>query len=227
LKYISDKIPDCVIIIVFEVLFYMAREKMIGIIDYGLGNLFSIHNALKSVNISSNIITSPSQIEYYDRLILPGVGAFPEGMKYLREKGFIETLRNTSKPILGICLGMQLLFEESEEFVKTEGLGLISGRVVSLKKPTNVNLKIPHMGWNKLEITKESRLSEGLSGKYVYFVHSYKVLTSEQNITAICDYAQPITAIVEKKNIFGTQFHPEKSGDIGIQLLKNFASISI
>lgn len=200
---------------------------MIGIIDYGLGNLFSIHNALKSVNISSNIITSPSQIEYYDRLILPGVGAFPEGMKYLREKGFIETLRNTSKPILGICLGMQLLFEEGEEFFKTEGLGLIPGRVVSIEKPSKDNLKIPHMGWNKLEIIKESSLSKSLEGNYVYFVHSYKVFTKTENIIAICDYGQPITAIVEKNNVFGTQFHPEKSGDIGIRLLKNFANISI
>ena len=200
---------------------------MIGIIDYGLGNLFSIHNALKSVNISSNIITSPEQISEFDRLILPGVGAFPEGMKYLKEKGFIEILKNTTKPILGICLGMQLLFEEGDEFCKTEGLGLIPGRVVSIEKPSKINLKIPHMGWNKLEIIKESSLSNSLEGKYVYFVHSYKVFTKTENIIAICDYAQPITAIVGRNNVFGTQFHPEKSGDIGIRLLKNFANISI
>lgn len=200
---------------------------MIGIIDYGLGNLFSIHNALKSVNISSKIITSPEQISGYDRLILPGVGAFPEGMKHLKEKGFIEILKNTTKPILGICLGMQLLFEEGEEFCKTEGLGLIPGRVVSIEKPSKDNLKIPHMGWNKLEIIKESSLSKSLEGNYVYFVHSYKVFTKTENIIAICDYGQPITAIVEKNNVFGTQFHPEKSGDIGIRLLKNFANISI
>ncbi|MFA7664415.1 MAG: imidazole glycerol phosphate synthase subunit HisH [Clostridia bacterium] len=200
---------------------------MIGIIDYGLGNLFSIHNALKSVNISSNIITSPEQISEFDRLILPGVGAFPEGMKHLKEKGFIEILKNTTKPILGICLGMQLLFEEGDEFCKTEGLGLIPGRVVSIEKPSKINLKIPHMGWNKLEIIKESSLSKSLEGNYVYFVHSYKVFTKTENIIAICDYGQPITAIVEKNNVFGTQFHPEKSGDIGIRLLKNFANISI
>ena len=200
---------------------------MIGIIDYGLGNLFSIHNALKSVNISSKIITSPEQISGYDRLILPGVGAFPEGMKHLKEKGFIEILKNTTKPILGICLGMQLLFEEGEEFCKTEGLGLIPGRVVSIEKPSKDNLKIPHMGWNKLEIIKESSLSKSLEGNYVYFVHSYKVFTKTENIIAICDYGQPITAIVENNNVFGTQFHPEKSGDIGIRLLKNFANISI
>jgi glutamine amidotransferase len=200
---------------------------MIGIIDYGLGNLFSIHNALKSVNISSKIITSPEQISGYDRLILPGVGAFPEGMKHLKEKGFTEILKNTAKPILGICLGMQLLFEEGEEFFKTEGLGLIPGRVVSIEKPSKDNLKIPHMGWNKLEIIKESSLSKSLEGNYVYFVHSYKVFTKTENIIAICDYGQPITAIVENNNVFGTQFHPEKSGDIGIRLLKNFANISI
>lgn len=196
---------------------------MIGIVDYGLGNLFSLANALKYIGAEFSYVKTPDEIEGKSSLILPGVGAFPEGMKRLAESGMTQALTAYKKPLLGICLGMQLLFDSSEEFSFTKGLGLIPGKVVRL---SGDNIKIPHIGWNLLEDVKESPIIKGLGDKaFVYFVHSYKALTEDKYLVAASDYHQKITAIASNGNVYGTQFHPEKSGDAGIIILKNFINL--
>ena len=192
---------------------------MIGIIDYGLGNLFSLSNALKFLNERHSFVSQPEELKNYSKLILPGVGAFPEAVKKLQENGMFRAIQENQKPLLGICLGMQLLFSSSEEFGFTEGLNLIPGRVVKL----TCSKKIPHMGWNSLQFQGENPLLNGVKeGSYVYFVHSYHAETEEKYVPAVCDYGQKVTAVAAKGNVFGTQFHPEKSGEAGIQILQNF-----
>ncbi|MBZ9623531.1 imidazole glycerol phosphate synthase subunit HisH [Clostridium sp. FP2] len=199
---------------------------MIAIVDYGVGNLKSVQNALKAINIPSIISSDKEEIAKSRSIIVPGVGAFPDAMKNLRDKGLdvvIKRAAETGKPILGICLGMQLFFEESEEIERCTGLGLLKGKIKKLKG----SIKIPHMGWNNLSFETYIPLLEGVvENSYVYFVHSYYAQVGEDNIVnAYTMYEKKIPAIVSKGNIFGLQFHPEKSGEAGMKLLKNFGGI--
>lgn len=199
---------------------------MIAIIDYGAGNLFSVKNALDFIGEESIITSNSKEILSADRLILPGVGAFPDAMAMLYETGLVEVIKNQVKikPLLGICLGMQMLFDESDEFEKTNGLALIEGSISRIK----TDFKIPHMGYNQLEINIESPLLNGVkANSCVYFVHSYMAYTKPQNVLAYCDYDMKIPALVARDNIYGAQFHPEKSGEVGLQILKNFAKVAM
>lgn len=200
---------------------------MIAVIDYGAGNLFSVKNALDYLKIENSVAESCDAIEKADGIILPGVGAFPDAIKLLKEKGLFDAIRQIAaqKPILGICLGMQMLFERSDEFEDTEGLGLIKGYVSKISFGDNPPLKIPHMGYNELEFVRQSPLTEGIEGGYVYFVHSYMAYTDIENVCCYCDYNVKIPALVSAGNVFGAQFHPEKSGEIGLAMLNNFARL--
>lgn len=199
---------------------------MIAIIDYGAGNIFSVKNALDHLGIESELTNDKRKLEQADALILPGVGAFPAAMQKLNESGLIETIKEQSqkKPFLGICLGMQLLFEKSFEFGEQEGLSLIKGYVDKIEEP---DLVIPHMGWNKLEYNGECKLLEGLGdNEYVYFVHSYKAFCGDENLFAYCEYGHKVPAVVgDGKFVYGCQFHPEKSGKTGLKILENFAKL--
>lgn len=199
---------------------------MIAIIDYDAGNLFSVRNALNYLGIENEITREPEKLEQADALILPGVGAFPDAMRLLREKGLVEQIRVLAqkKPFLGICLGMQLLFEKGHEFGVCEGLGLIDGEVVKMEAP---GLKIPHMGWNALRMQNPCALLEGVEeGSYVYFVHSYMASTRDENIAAYTEYGAKVPAMVAKGHIFGAQFHPEKSSRVGLRILENFGRLA-
>ena len=201
------------------------KNKKIVIIDYGAGNLFSVKNAIKYLGETSIISSDVDEISTADKLILPGVGAFPDAMKMLREKGLVDVIKNAIKdrPLLGICLGMQILFEKGYEFEETEGLSLIEGYIDKIVAP---GLKVPHMGWDNVEIINPSPLTESIKdGDMVYFVHSYKAVTDEKNICLKTTYGQVIPALVRNGNVFGAQFHPEKSGDVGLGILKNFLEI--
>lgn len=199
---------------------------MIAIIDYGAGNIFSVKNALDHLGIESELTNDKRKLEQADALILPGVGAFPAAMQKLNESGLVETIKEQSqkKPFLGICLGMQLLFEKSFEFGEQEGLSLIKGYVDKIEEP---ELVIPHMGWNKLEYNGECKLLEGLGdNEYVYFVHSYKAFCGDENLFAYCEYGHKVPAVVgDGKFVYGCQFHPEKSGETGLKILENFAKL--
>lgn len=199
---------------------------MIAIIDYGAGNIFSVKNALDYLGLESKLTNDKQEIINADALILPGVGAFPTAMKMLNDSGLVDTIKVEShkKPFLGICLGMQLMFEKGYEFEKCDGLGLISGSVEKIVEP---DLSVPHMGWNKLETLNDCELLHGLSDdSYVYFVHSYKAICDDQNIVAFCEYGSKIPALVYDGNMaYGAQFHPEKSGDTGLRILKNFGGL--
>jgi len=199
---------------------------MIAIVDYGVGNLSSVQNSLKALDIPSIISSNAEEIAKCRSIIVPGVGAFPDAMKNMRESGIdkvVKAAAKEGKPILGICLGMQLFFEESDEVEKCAGLGLLKGNVTKLEG----SIKIPHMGWNSLSFETYSPILEGISeNNYVYFVHSYYVENCEKGIVnAYSMYEKKIPAIVSKGNIFGMQFHPEKSGDFGMKLLKNFVEV--
>lgn len=199
---------------------------MIAIIDYGAGNLFSVQNALNFLGIENIITKDKSDIEKADKLILPGVGAFPDAMRMLSDAGLIDVIKEQvkTKPLMGICLGMQMLFEKSYEFGETEGLGLIPG-TVELMKPEN-DLLIPHIGWNALEKNEECSLLQNVEeGDYVYFVHSFAAVTDSKNVAAYCDYGMKVPGLVAKDNVYGCQFHPEKSGKTGLDILKNFAML--
>lgn len=199
---------------------------MITIIDYGAGNLFSVQNALNFLGVENNISSKVEDIVSADKLILPGVGAFPDAMKMLDEAGLTEVIKEQAKkkPLMGICLGMQMLFDKSYEFGETEGLGLIPG-TVELMHPVN-DLVIPHIGWNSLEKNEPCKLLESVNdGDYVYFVHSYAAVTDSKNVAAYCDYGMKVPALVMSGNVYGCQFHPEKSGKTGLRILKTFASL--
>ncbi len=200
---------------------------MIGIIDYGVGNLFSLCSSCKAIGEEAFVSGDASQLAKADRLILPGVGAFEDAARKLNDSGMAEFVRQqaaSGKPLLGICLGMQLLFEKSYEFVCHQGLGLLKGQVVPMEGKLPANLKIPHMGWNALQI-KGGTLLNGLDGQYVYFVHSFFAEDCEDSLSAVTEYGIPITAAVEKGNVFGCQFHPEKSGNVGLSILRKFAEV--
>lgn len=196
---------------------------MTAIIDYGAGNLFSVKNALDFLGIENKITNKAEDLRSADRLILPGVGAFPDAMKMLNESGLVGVIKEEAqkKPLLGICLGMQMLFEKGYEFEETEGLGLIKG---SVKLMTPDNLAVPHIGWNELELNNPCKLLEK-GGEYVYFVHSYAAECPSGNVSAYCDYGMKVPALVFSGNVFGAQFHPEKSGEAGLAMLKRFAEI--
>lgn len=198
---------------------------MIAIIDYGAGNLFSVKNALDFLGLENKITNSAEDLISADRLILPGVGAFPDAMRMLGETGLIEVIKQEAlkKPLLGICLGMQMLFEKGYEFGETEGLGLIKGSV-KLMQPEG--LPIPHIGWNSLEFNEKCPLLDKCAeGEYVYFVHSYAAECPSENVAAYCDYGMKVPALVFAGNVYGTQFHPEKSGETGLNILRCFAEV--
>jgi len=196
---------------------------LIAIIDYGMGNLKSVQKALTFLNIDSFISDKKEDIEKSSGIIVPGVGAFPDAMESLRENGLYELIKKEAKigkPILGICLGMQLFFEESCEITDTKGFGFFKGKILEIKK----DVKVPHMGWNNLKFQSDCPLLEGVKeDSFVYFVHSYFAKIEEDGILkAYTEYGIDIPAIVCKNNIFGIQFHPEKSGEVGMQILRNF-----
>ena len=200
---------------------------MIGIIDYGVGNLFSLQASCKAIGQDVFVSGAGAELQKADRLILPGVGAFPDAVKKLNDTGMADFVREEAAkgtPLLGICLGMQLLFEESLEYGRHPGLGLLKGQVVPMEGRLPEGLKIPHMGWNALNVTG-GRLLEGLGGQYVYFVHSFFGENCADSLSAWTDYGIPITAAVEQGNLFGCQFHPEKSGSVGLSILRRFAEI--
>jgi len=198
----------------------MAR---IGIVDYGVGNLMSVTNALHFIGLESEIIADPQDLNRADGVILPGVGAFPAAARCLEESGFVPVLKNLQKPLLGICVGMQLLFTMGYEFEPCPGLNLIPGEVHKI----DTALKLPHIGWNRLKIRRETPLFQGLdSDIWVYFVHSFSAVSvPEPDVVAETDYGKTVTAAVNRGNVYGTQFHPEKSGDTGLQILRNFGDI--
>lgn len=199
---------------------------MIAVIDYDAGNLLSVVKALDYLGFENKITDDESIIKSSDAVILPGVGAFPDAMKSLREKGLDRILKEEAKrkPLLGICLGMQLLFDKSYEFCECDGLGLIHGEVVKINAP---GLKIPHMGWNSLKFgVKTSLLNGNNEGDYVYFVHSYRAQTEDKYILSYTEYGEKIPALVgDGKFVYGAQFHPEKSSDVGLNILKNFGGL--
>jgi len=200
---------------------------MIAIIDYGVGNLFSVEKALAALGADVCVSSNAEEILKADKIVLPGVGAFGDCMKNLEASGLIPAIREAvdkSIPLLGICVGLQILFEGSEESPGVKGLGFLRGTV---QKIPATDLKVPHMGWNSLEIVKPRRsldLFEGISEKsYVYFVHSYHAVPDNPSIiTAYTEYGSRLTAAIASGDIQATQFHPEKSGDVGLQILKNF-----
>ena len=201
---------------------------MIGIIDYGVGNLFSLRSSFDAIGAETFVSGDEKELAKADKLILPGVGAFGDAADKLRQTGLDKFVRQQAEkgvPLMGICLGMQLLFEKGFEYGEHEGLGLLKGNVVAMKGKLPENLKIPHMGWNALRIeNKNSRLLSRISeGDYVYFVHSFYAEGCEDSLAATAEYGITVTAAVEKGNIFGCQFHPEKSGEVGMNILRAFA----
>ena len=198
---------------------------MVGIIDYGVGNLFSLQSSFKATGEEAFVSGDAEELAKADRLVLPGVGAFEDAAAKLRASGldsFVREQAAAGKPLLGICLGMQMLFEKSFEYGEHEGLGLLKGQVVPMTGKIDPELKIPHMGWNALEV-KQGRLLADVDGQHVYFVHSFFAEGCEDSLSAVTEYDIPITAAVEKGNIFGCQFHPEKSGEVGLNILHAFA----
>jgi len=203
---------------------------MIAIVDYNMGNLASVKNAFAKLGKETVVESNPEKFQEYDKLILPGVGAFGDAMEHLRERNMIEAIRAfaaTGKPMLGICLGMQLLFESSEEFGEHEGLGLIKGHVKAFDESKfSEPLKVPHMGWNRM-FTKEHPLFNGLDEMhYLYFVHTFHVTCSEKNdIIGETEYGYKFTSAVAHNNVMGIQPHPEKSHDNGLKILENFIQL--
>lgn len=203
---------------------------MLAIIDYGVGNLFSLKSSLKAIGADCVVTDDPEIIKSADRIILPGVGAFEDAIKKLRDSGLdklIIDLANESKPLMGICLGMQLLFERSFEYGCHEGLGLIKGDILPFDGNTDPKLKIPHIGWNALiDLKKNCPLFKYINeGEHVYFVHSFFAQRDIDARAASCEYGTVFTACVMKDNIFACQFHPEKSGDTGLNILRGFCEI--
>ena len=205
---------------------------MIAIIDYGVGNLFSVEKAFAALGAEAKITNDPNEIKAAEKLVLPGVGAFGDCMKNLEDSGLIPLLKEevpAGKPLLGICVGLQILFSGSEESPDAKGLGFIPGQVRRIQAE---GLKVPHMGWNRLHLTEprqEKDLFAGLEQdkEYVYFVHSFHAVPEDKNvITAVTNYGEVITAAVQSGNIMATQFHPEKSGDVGLHIIDNFCKLS-
>ena len=202
---------------------------MIAIVDYGVGNLFSLQSSFAAIGAQVEITADPEKLKKADKIILPGVGAFQDAAKKLREPGMADLLKELAaegKPLMGICLGMQLLFEKSYEYGCHEGLGLIPGAVRPIRDVAPKELKIPHIGWNALKFQKESPLFSGIQeGDCVYFVHSFYAADCEDSVIATCEYGAELTAAVAKDNVYGCQFHPEKSGKVGLAILKAFVDL--
>ncbi len=199
---------------------------MIAIVDYGVGNLFSLNSSFKKVGAETVLASDRKTIENADKVILPGVGAFADAARKLNESGLGEVVKEQVKKgkyVMGVCLGMQLLFEKSHEYGEHDGLGILSGEVVPMRGYIHEGLKIPHIGWNRLHIEKPSFLLKYCKdGDYVYYVHSYYASKCEDSVIATSEYGKPLTAAVAKDNVLGCQFHPEKSGEVGLNILRAF-----
>lgn len=202
---------------------------MIAVIDYGVGNLFSLVSSLQYLGLTAKVTGKPDEICAADHIILPGVGAFADAMNKLRETNLDAIVKKQAaigKPLLGICLGMQVLFEKGLEYGEHDGLGLLKGEVVPIADDLKEKLKIPHMGWNQLKIVRDCPLlKSSKDGDYVYYVHSFYAKNCAESIAAVSDYGIPITGVVANKNVMGTQFHPEKSGEAGLKILSAFAEL--
>ncbi len=205
---------------------------MIAIIDYGVGNLFSLRSSLEALGVETVVTADPAVIRAADKIILPGVGAFGDAMQKLTATGLVPVLQEEvqKKPLLGICLGMQLLFEKSYEYGEHQGLGFVKGSVCPLEPDLAAagaaDLKIPQIGWNALEIVKDDPFFRYVKeGEYVYYVHSFYAKDCAESTLAVSEYAIIVTGAVRAGNVYGTQFHPEKSGDTGLRLLKAFAEL--
>jgi glutamine amidotransferase len=202
---------------------------MVGVVDYGLGNLRSVQTALARVGCNSALVSEPSRLKKCSHVILPGVGAFSDAMSRLNHGGWVDAVRDfaaSGRPLLGICLGMQVLFDRGLEGGSHAGIGLFRGECVPLT-PAAGGIKVPHMGWNGLEFPQPSKLFEGVpAGASVYFVHGYHVLPVEREVVvAVTDHGGPVVAAVARGNLFATQFHPEKSQQVGRRVLRNFVSL--
>lgn len=205
---------------------------MIAIIDYGVGNLFSLQSSLRAIGAEAKVTNKIEEIRQADRIILPGVGAFADAIAKLRQSGMEAIVKEEAakgKPLLGICLGMQMLLEKNYEYGTHEGLGLIPGSVKPIAPMIGAELKVPHIGWNGLRFPKgkeKSKLYRYVEeGEFVYFVHSYAGVDCDDFVTARAEYGTELTASVEKGNVYGTQFHPEKSGEVGLKILRAFCEI--
>ena len=199
---------------------------MIAVIDYGVGNLFSLCSSLERIGADARITSDPEEVRRAEKLILPGVGAFADAAEKLRASGLDAVIREQAangKEIMGICLGMQLLFEKSYEFGEHTGLGLLKGSVIPMEGTIPEGLKIPHIGWNALAFCRESKLLRYIQGgDCVYFVHSFSVDPGAESVVATAEYGRMVTAAVQKDNVMGCQFHPEKSGEVGLKILRAF-----
>ena len=203
---------------------------MIAIVDYGVGNLFSLKSSLSYIGADACVTGDGEKIKCADKIILPGVGAFGDAVKKLRDARLDEVIVSQAKkgkPIMGICLGMQLLFDKSFEYGEHSGLGLIKGEIRPISDVTDKNLKIPHIGWNSLKFTdKKSRIFRYIKdGNFVYFVHSYYAANCDESVIANAEYGANLTAAVQCGNVYGCQFHPEKSGEAGLRILRAFAAL--
>lgn len=202
---------------------------MIRIIDYGVGNLFSLRSSLRAIGIDADYTGNPAEIRKADKLILPGVGAFRDAREALRSTGLDRVVQEEAgkgKPLMGICLGMQMLFDKSYEYGEYEGLGLIPGEIVPMEGRIPKELPIPHIGWNELALKQPSPLMKNtVNGDYVYFVHSYYAETPAEYVIATTEYGVEMTAAVQKDNVYGCQFHPEKSSEVGLSILKAFCEL--
>lgn len=202
---------------------------MIRIIDYGVGNLFSLKSSLRAIGIDADYTGNPAEIRKADKLILPGVGAFRDAREALRSTGLDRVVQEEAgkgKPLMGICLGMQMLFDRSYEYGEYEGLGLIPGEIVPMEGRIPKDLPIPHIGWNELMLKQPSPLMKNTAnGDYVYFVHSYYAETPAEYVIATTDYGVEMTAAVQNDNVYGCQFHPEKSSEVGLSILKAFCEL--
>lgn len=200
---------------------------MLAIIDYGAGNLLSVKNALKHIGCQCEVINNESDLMKADAAILPGVGSFGDAMFSMSQSELIAPIKkfvDSGRPFLGICLGLQLLFPGSAESPGVDGLGILNGKIEKI--PSEPGLKIPHIGWNSLKITKQDGIFKGIpDNSYVYFVHSYYLNADKSIVSSTTQYGTTIHASVQKDNVFATQFHPEKSGEVGIQMLKNFTEL--
>ena len=204
---------------------------MLAIVDYGVGNLFSLECSLSAIGVQSVVTADPEILEKADQIILPGVGAFGDAAKKLRDTGLdkvVIDLAKAGKPLMGICLGMQLLFEKGFEFGEHDGLGLIKGSVRPMAEVIPAGYKIPHIGWNALHFTKENPVFSYINeGDFVYFVHSFCAVDCADAVAATTEYGADVTAAVVCGNVFGCQFHPEKSGEVGLKILKAFSEMEV
>jgi len=200
----------------------------IGIVDYNMGNLASVNNAFVKIGVDAEIVSDADKLKNYDKLVFPGVGAFGDATLHLKKTNLDKAMKEfvkSGKYVIGVCLGMQLLFENSEEFGSHKGLGLIEGEVVKFDKAKVGAHKIPHMGWNKMFFTKCSTLFEGLNNPYLYFVHSFHVVCDKKYVIGKTVYGYEFVSAVNKDNVFGFQPHPEKSHNAGLRILENFVKL--